>query len=41
MYKNCRKHRVINQGKYRKRASEIKWIDREYHVQDHADVSHK
>ena len=32
---------VIDQGKYRKRASKRKWTDREYHVQDNADVSHK
>ena len=31
----------IDQGKYRKRSSKIKWIDREYHVQDNADVAHK
>ena len=27
--------------KNRKRAIKIKWIDREYHVQDNADVTHK
>ena len=36
-----RKHEAIDQGKYGKRASERKWIDREYHVQDNADVAHK
>ena len=36
-----RKHGVIDQVKYRKRASKIKWTDREYHVQDNADVSQK
>ena len=35
------KHGVIDQGKYRKRASKIKWTDREYHVQDNAGVAHK
>ena len=28
-------------GNYRKIFSKIKWIDREYHVQDNADVAHK
>ena len=28
-------------GKYRKRASKRKWTDREYHVQDNADVAQK
>ena len=36
-----RKHGVIDQGKYRKRDSKRKWTDREYHVQDNADVAHK
>ena len=36
-----RKHGVINQGKDRKRASKTEWTDREYHVQDNADVAHK
>ena len=35
------KHGVINQGKYRKRCSKIKWTDIEYHVQDNADFPHK
>ena len=35
------KHGVIDQGKDRKIASKIKWTDREYHVQDNADVAHK
>ena len=35
-----RKYGVIDQVKYRKRASKIKWTDREYHVQDNADVAH-
>ena len=39
--KEHRKHRVIYQGKYRKRASKRKWTDREYHVQDNADAAHK
>ena len=33
--------RVDDKVKYKKRASEIKWTDREYHVQDNTDVSHK
>ena len=36
-----RKYGIIDQGKYRKRASKIKWTDREYHVQDDAKVEHK
>ena len=39
--KEHRKHGVIDQWKYRKISSKIKWTDREYHVQDNADVSHK
>ena len=35
------KHGVVNQVKYRKRASKRKWTDREYHVQDNSDVAHK
>ena len=31
----------IDQGKYRKRFSERKWIDIEYRVQDNSGVSHK
>ena len=31
---------VINQVKYRKFASKRKYTDREYHVQDNADVAH-
>ena len=41
MSKEHRKNGVIDQGKYRKRASKRKWTDREYHVQDNADVAHK
>ena len=41
MSKEHRKHGVIDQGKYRKRVSKIKCKDREYHVQDNADVSYK
>ena len=36
-----RKHVGIDQVKYRKRASKIKWIHREYPVQDNADVVQK
>ena len=32
---------VIDQGKHKKIFIERKWIDRQYHVQDNADVSHK
>ena len=35
------KHGVIDQGKYRKISIKRKWTDREYHVQDNADVAHK
>ena len=35
------KHGVIDQGKYKKRSSKRKFTDREYHVQDNADVTHK
>ena len=31
---------LVGQGKYRKSASKRNYIDREYHVQDHYDVSH-
>ena len=41
MSKDPRKHGSIYQGKYRKRYSKIKWTDREYCVQDNADVAHK
>ena len=36
-----RKHGVIDQGESRKRASKRKGTDRDYHVQDNADFSHK
>ena len=39
--KEHHKHGVIDQVKYRKRASKIKWTDIEYHVQDNSDVAHK
>ena len=41
LYREHRKHGVIDQRKYRKRASKIKWTDRDYHVQDDDDVSQK
>ena len=41
MSKEHRKYGVIDQVKYRKRASKRKYTDREYHVQDNADVAHK
>ena len=34
--KDDRKHEVIDQGKYRKISSKIKWTDIEYHVQDNS-----
>ena len=36
-----RKHGAICQGKYRKRSRKRKLSDREYHVQDTGDISHK
>ena len=41
MSKDHCKHGFIDQGKYRKISSKRKWTDREYHVQDNADVAHK
>ena len=39
--KDDRKHGVIDQRKYKKRASKRKFTDGEYHVQDNADVAQK
>ena len=39
--KEHRKNGGIDQGKYKKRASERKCTDREYHFHDNADVLHK
>ena len=39
--RSIRKHGVIDQGKYRKRSAKIKCTDRDYHVQDNADVAQK
>ena len=39
--KEHRKHGVIDQGKYKKRASKIKWADRYYYVKDNDDVTNK
>ena len=36
-----RKNGVIDQGKPRKIIMNRKWTEREYHVQDNADVEHK
>ena len=36
-----RKNGVIDQVKCKKRFMEIKWIYRQYHVQDNYDVAHK
>ena len=41
MSKEHRKHGVIYQGNYRKISSKRKFIDKEYHVQDNADVAQK
>ena len=41
MSRDDRKHGVIDEGKYTKISSKIKWTDKEYHVQDNADVSQK
>ena len=35
------KNYVIDQRKYKKRFMERKWTDRQYRVQDNADVAHK
>ena len=39
--KEHRKNGFIDQGKCRKRASKMKWTDRQYHVQDNSDIAHK
>ena len=41
LYKEIRKYGLIDQGKYRKRASKRKWTYRAYHVQDNAYFAHK
>ena len=41
MSKEHCKNRVIDQGKYIKRAIKRKWTDREYHFQDNYYVAHK
>ena len=41
MTKKHHKYVVIDQVKYKKRFMEIKWTDRQYHVQDNADVEHQ
>ena len=41
LYKDDCKHGVIDQGKDSKIYTKIKQIDREYHVQNNADVAHK
>ena len=41
MYKDDCKHGIIDQGKDSRRSIKIKCTDREYHVQDNADVVHK
>ena len=39
--KNNHKDGLIDNGKYKKRFKEIKWIDRQYHVQNNDDVEHQ
>ena len=39
--KEQRKNGVINQGKYSQISNKRKIRDREYHVQDNADIAHK
>ena len=39
--KEHRKHGVIDQVNYGKISIKINWTEREYHVQDNADVAHK
>ena len=41
MCKEHQKHGFVDQVKYRKISSKIKFTDKEYHVQDNYDVSHK
>ena len=36
-----RKHGIIYQGKYKKRASKQNWTEREYHVHNYADIAQK
>ena len=38
MSKEHRKHGVIDQGEYSNISSKMKWTDRDYPVQDNADV---
>ena len=40
-YSDNSRHGVIGQGKDRKRDSKRKWTDRDYHVQDNANVAQK
>ena len=39
--KKHHKDGVIDQVKYKKQFTERKWTDRQYHVQDNADVEHQ
>ena len=39
--KEHNKNVVIDQGKYKKRFMEGKWKDRQYQIQDNADVAHQ
>ena len=41
MSKEHSKNVVIDEVKYSKRSRKIKWTDREYHIEDNADVSNK
>ena len=38
---DARKHGVIDKGKLKKRASKRNWTEKEYHVQNDADVAQK
>ena len=39
--KEYRKNGVSDQGKYKKKFTEGKWANRQYHAQDNADVSYQ
>ena len=41
LIKEHRENGVFGQGKNNKRFMEIKWTDRQYHVQDNSDVAHQ
>ena len=41
MTKEHRRNGVFDQGKNNKKSMERKWTERQYHVQDNADVAHQ